>query len=82
MVLPSLKRGAPKAPARLGRWAVRRFVCGRAMRMASLASRSGACLPPEGWICTVGAFVITVKGAVTLRPRWRCLATRAWRCLA
>ena len=26
VVLTSLKRGAPKAPARLGRWAVRRFV--------------------------------------------------------
>ena len=56
MVLTSLKRGAPKAPSRLGRCAVRRFVCGRSTRMASLASRSGSCLPPEGWICTVGAY--------------------------
>ena len=55
-VLPSLKKGAPKAPSRPGRWAVRRFVCGRATRMASLASRSGTCLPPEGWICTVAAY--------------------------
>ena len=48
VVLTSLKRGAPKEPLRLGRWAVRRFVCGRATRTASLASRSGTSLPPEG----------------------------------
>ena len=56
MVLTSLKRGAPKAPSRLGLWAVRRFVCGRATRMASLASRGGTNLPPEGWLCTVGVY--------------------------
>ena len=56
VVPTSLRRGAPKAPSRLGRWAVRRFVCGRATRIASLASRSGTCVPPEEWICTVGAY--------------------------
>ena len=56
MVLASLKRGAPKAPSWLGRWAVRRFVCGRATRTASLASRGGTNLPPEGWLRTIGAY--------------------------
>ena len=79
VVLTSLKRGAPKAPSRLGRWAVRRFVCGRATRMASLASRSGTCLPPEGWLCTVGAYC-EVCGRYG--SRWRCLALPAWRYLA
>ena len=79
MVLTSLKRGAPKAPSRLGRWAVRRFVCGRATRMASLASRGGTNLPPEGWLCTVGVYC-EVCGRYG--SRWRCLALPAWRYLA
>ena len=79
VVLTSLKRGAPKAPSRLGRWAVRRFVCGRATRMASLASRGGTNLPPEGWLCTVGVYC---KVCGRYGSRWRCLALPAWRCLA
>ena len=79
MVLTSLKRGAPKAPSRLGRWAVRRFVCERATRMASLASRGGTNLPPEGWLCTVGVYC-EVCGRYG--SRWRCLALPAWRYLA
>ena len=79
VVPKSLKRGAPKAPSRLSRWAVRRFVCGRATRMASLASRSGTNLPSEGWLCTVGVYceVCGRHGS-----RWRCLALPAWRYLA
>ena len=76
VVLTSLKRGGPKAPSRLGRWAVRRFVCGRATRMASLASRGGTNLPPEGWLCTVGVYC-EVCGRYG--SRWRCLALPAWR---
>ena len=35
--------------------------------MASLTSRSGTCLPPEGWICTIGAYYedCEVRGDVT-----------------
>ena len=79
MVQTSLKRGALKAPSRLSRWAVRRFVCGRATRMASLASRSGTNLPLEGWLCTVGVYC-EVCGRYG--SRWRCLALPAWRYLA
>ena len=67
MVLTSLKGERRRRPCG---WAALRFGApfgGRATRMASLASRSSTCLPPEGWICTVGAYCedCEVCGAVT-----------------
>ena len=82
MVLTSLKRGAPKAPSRLGRWAVRRFVWDvRRGRPRSLRVAARTYHPKGGFVPLV-LNVIAVKCAVTLRPRWRCLPSPAWRYLA